>query len=68
MNALKLAEDAGMLIVLNGRIGCTEYRSVHGTLDAFQRFVQALESTLSNADESGEPRCRDNLPSDSSST
>ena len=42
MNILKLAGDAGMLIVLDGRIGRTEYRSVHGTLDAFQRFVQAL--------------------------
>jgi hypothetical protein len=68
MNILKLAGDAGMLIVLDGRIGCTEYRSVHGTLDAFQRFVQALESALANADESGGTRCRDNLPSDSSST
>jgi hypothetical protein len=29
-----------MLIVLDGRIGCTEYRSVHGTLDAFQRFFR----------------------------
>jgi hypothetical protein len=68
MNVLKLAGDAGMLIVLDGRIGCTEYRSVHGTLVAFQRFVQTLESALANADESCGPRCRHNLPSESSST
>jgi hypothetical protein len=68
MNILKLAGDAGMLIVLDGRIGCTEYQSVHGTLDAFQRFVQALESALANADESGGPQCRDDLSLESSST
>jgi hypothetical protein len=68
MNILKLAGDAGMLIVLDGKIGRTEYRSIHGTLDAFQRFVRALESALANSDESGGPRCRANLPSESSST
>ena len=62
INILELAEDAGILVILDGRIGRTEYRSVHGTLDAFRRFVQALESALANADESGGPRCRDNLP------
>ncbi|MDB5785575.1 MAG: hypothetical protein JWQ50_5490 [Caballeronia mineralivorans] len=46
MNIIQLARDAGMLVVLDGRIGCTEYRSVHGTLDAFQRFVHALELVL----------------------
>ena len=46
MNIIELARDAGMLVVLDGRIGCAEYRSVHGTLDAFQRFVDALESAL----------------------
>ncbi|MFP3562983.1 hypothetical protein [Paraburkholderia sp. SIMBA_030] len=49
MNILELAADAGMLVVLDGRIGRTEYRSVHGTLDAFQRFVHALESALANS-------------------
>ncbi|MFX1689672.1 hypothetical protein PWR05_34925 [Paraburkholderia sp. A2RI-6] len=58
MNILKLAADAGMLVVLDGRIGRTEYRSVHGTLDAFQRFAQALESALENADVSDGPRSR----------
>jgi len=44
MNIIEMAQDAGLLVVLDGRIGGTEYRSVHGTLDAFQRFVHALES------------------------
>lgn len=68
MNILKLAADAGMLVVLDGRIGRTEYRSVHGTLDAFQRFVQALESAMANADESAVPRCRSDRCVESSSS
>ena len=48
MNILELARDAGMLVVLDGRVGTTEYRSVHGTLDAFQRFVDELASALRN--------------------
>ena len=66
MNILKLAGDAGMLVVLDGRIGCTEYRSVHGTLDAFQRFVQALESALANADASDGPESQRELCAESS--
>jgi hypothetical protein len=46
LNILELARDAGLLVVIDGKIGCTEYRSVHGSLDAFQRFVHALESAL----------------------
>ncbi|WP_188130970.1 hypothetical protein [Paraburkholderia panacisoli] len=41
MNILKLAGDAGMLVVLDGRIGCAEYRSVDGTFDAFQSLAIA---------------------------
>lgn len=61
MNILELAGDAGMLVVLDGRIGCTEYRSVHGTFDAFQRFVKALESALTNVEESDGPQRQPNL-------
>ncbi|MFM0175641.1 hypothetical protein PQR33_40750 [Paraburkholderia sediminicola] len=68
MNILKLAGDAGMLVVLDARIGRTEYRSVHGTLDAFQRFVQALESELTNADKSDGPECLRDLCAESSSS
>ena len=48
MNVFKLARDAGMLVVLDGRIGRTEYRCVHGTLDALERFAQALEIEVMN--------------------
>jgi hypothetical protein len=68
MNILELAADAGMLVVLDGRIGRTEYRSVHGTLDAFQRFVQALESALVNNEESDGSQCRGGLCAESSSS
>ncbi|NPT43434.1 hypothetical protein GNZ12_19395 [Paraburkholderia sp. 1N] len=67
MNILELAADAGMLVVLDGRIGRTEYRSVNGTLDAFQRFVRALESTLANNEESDGSQCRGSLCAESSS-
>jgi hypothetical protein len=50
MNILELAREAGMLVVLDGRIGGAEYRSVHGNLDAFQRFANALESALAKRD------------------
>ena len=54
MNIIEMAQDAGLLVVLDGRIGGTEYRSVHGTLDAFQRFVHALESALAKVEERAE--------------
>ncbi|MBN3789601.1 hypothetical protein [Burkholderia sp. Ac-20353] len=66
MNILKLAADAGMLVVLDGKIGRTEYRSVHGTLDAFQRFVQSLESALATADGSDVRRCGSDVCAESS--
>ena len=68
MNVLELAADAGMLVVLDGRIGRTEYRSVHGTMDAFQRFVHALESALPNIEESDGFQCRGSLCAESSSS
>jgi hypothetical protein len=65
MNILDLAADAGMLVVLDGRIGGTEYRSVHGTLDAFQRFVHALESALANGGKSDGSRRQSSLCTES---
>ena len=44
LNILELARDSGLLVVIDGKIGCTEYKSVYGSLDAFQRFVHALQS------------------------
>jgi len=68
VNILELAGDAGMLVVLDGRIGRTEYRSVHGTLDSFQRFVYALELALANGEESDGSRCRGGRCAESSSS
>ncbi|BCG04990.1 hypothetical protein PPGU19_095580 (plasmid) [Paraburkholderia sp. PGU19] len=66
MNILELAGDAGMLVVLDAKIGLTEYRSIHGTLDAFQRFVQALESALTNVNSSDESQCQSSVCAESS--
>lgn len=61
MNIFELAREAGMLVVLDGRIGGTEYRSVHGNMDAFQRFVHALESALANGGKSDGSRRQSSL-------
>lgn len=42
MNVLELAINAGMQVTLDARIGTQEYSSVHGSLQAFQRFADAL--------------------------
>ncbi|BCG04941.1 hypothetical protein PPGU19_095090 (plasmid) [Paraburkholderia sp. PGU19] len=42
MDILKLAADAGLQVLLDGRIGRIEYRSVTGSLQALQRFADAL--------------------------
>jgi hypothetical protein len=39
---LKIARDSGMQIILNGRIGSEEYRSVIGSVEALERFAEAL--------------------------
>ena len=62
MNIIELGRDAGLLVVLDGRIGSTEYRGVHGTLDAFQRFVHALVSALAKVEARAEAPHRDGLP------
>jgi hypothetical protein len=39
---LKIARDSGMQVILDGRIGREEYRSVVGSVQALQRFAEAL--------------------------
>jgi hypothetical protein len=41
-----LAREAGMLVVLDGRIGRETYQSVTGSLASFRRFAKALRMTL----------------------
>jgi hypothetical protein len=42
MDILKIAIQSGLLITLDGRIGRQEYRSVYGSIQALQRFADAL--------------------------
>ncbi|MDS0792269.1 hypothetical protein NUV26_08895 [Burkholderia pseudomultivorans] len=42
-----LAQDAGMLVILDGQIGRERYESVTGSIATLARFAQALQlSTL----------------------
>ncbi|WP_373558475.1 hypothetical protein [Burkholderia sp. MSMB1459WGS] len=38
-----LARDAGMLVTLDGQIGCERYESVTGSIATLARFAQALQ-------------------------
>lgn len=42
MDILKMAENSGLLVILDGRIGQEEYRSVHGSITALSRFANAV--------------------------
>jgi len=42
MDIEKIANDSGMQVVLDGRIGREEYKSVYGSLQALQRFANSI--------------------------
>jgi hypothetical protein len=42
MEILKIARDSGMQVILDDRIGREEYCSVVGSVQALQRFAEAL--------------------------
>ncbi|WP_434664158.1 hypothetical protein P5W99_18285 [Paraburkholderia sp. A3BS-1L] len=42
MDLERIANDSGMLVVLDGRIGREEYKSVYGSLEALQRFATCV--------------------------
>lgn len=42
MDLERIANDSGMLVVLDGRIGREEYKSVYGSLEALQRFANSV--------------------------
>jgi len=44
MDILDIAREAGMTVVLEARIGRQEYHSVHGSLDALQRFADRVRA------------------------
>ncbi|CAB3742796.1 hypothetical protein LMG24238_06942 [Paraburkholderia sediminicola] len=41
---VELAREAGLTVVLNGRIGQQEYHSVTGPISALQRFAEAYRT------------------------
>ncbi|GJH29016.1 hypothetical protein [Caballeronia novacaledonica] len=48
MDIERLANDSGMLVVLDGRIGRAEYKSVYGSFQALQRFADNLLQSISS--------------------
>ncbi|SOE97154.1 hypothetical protein SAMN05414139_10229 [Burkholderia sp. D7] len=42
MNVLELARESGLAVLLDGRIGCEEYTSVSGSIDALLRFAAVV--------------------------
>lgn len=51
MDVLNIAQHCGMQVTLDARIGREEYRSVHGSVEALERFAEALVAALGR----GEP-------------
>jgi hypothetical protein len=48
MELEKLARDSGMQVVLDGRIGREEYKSVYGSLQALQRFAESVREYVAS--------------------
>ena len=46
MDILKIAAESGMQVILDGRIGREEYRSVVGSVQALYRFADALRTSV----------------------
>jgi len=49
MDILEIAKNSGMQVILNGRIGREEYQSVYGSIQALQRFADALGASAGGA-------------------
>jgi len=49
MDILESAKNSGMQVILNGRIGREEYQSVCGSVQALQRFAEALSASAAGA-------------------
>lgn len=48
MDIEKIANDSGMQVVLDGRIGREEYKSVYGSLQALQRFANSIRELVAS--------------------
>jgi predicted kinase len=46
MDILELARQSGMTVVLDAKIGRQEYRTVHGSVIALERFAQLVAASL----------------------
>ncbi|REE07490.1 hypothetical protein B0G71_8003 [Paraburkholderia sp. BL27I4N3] len=48
MDIERIASDSGMQVVLDGRIGREEYKSVYGSLQALQRFADSIRQFVAS--------------------
>ncbi len=62
MDILEIAEHSGMQVILNGRIGREEYRSVCGSIQALQRFADTLLASQINESEDIRPTVETRRP------
>jgi hypothetical protein len=46
MDILELARKSGMTIVLDAKIGRQEYRTVHSSVDALERFAELVAASV----------------------
>jgi predicted kinase len=46
MDILELARKSGMTVVLDAKIGRQEYRTVHGSVAALERFAEILTASM----------------------
>lgn len=46
MDVIELAQASGLQVVLDGRIGSQEYRSVCGSIEALCRFADAISESI----------------------
>ncbi|TDN61874.1 hypothetical protein [Paraburkholderia sp. BL10I2N1] len=46
MDILDLAKQSGMTVVLDAKIGRQEYRTVHGSVAALERFAGLVAASL----------------------
>jgi hypothetical protein len=46
MDILELARKSGMTVVLDAKIGRQEYRTVHGSVVALERFAELVADSL----------------------
>jgi hypothetical protein len=46
MDILELARKSGMTVTLDARIGRQEYRTVHGSVTALERFSELVAHSL----------------------